>query len=68
MEWGIEGAQGCPAERFPLLALDKLVPLLEVLLLEVPLLLEPPLLEVPLLEVLLEAPLEALLEALGAGL
>ncbi len=45
---GIDAAQGCPAEEFRLLALDRLVPLLEVLLLEVPLL-EPPLLEVPLL-------------------
>ncbi len=47
----IEGAQGCPADRFPLLALDKLVPLLEVLLLEVPLR-EPPLLVEPWEEVL----------------
>ncbi len=54
---GIEAAQGCPSEIFRLLALDKLVPLWEVLLLEVPLL-EPPLLEVPLLEPpLLEVPL-----------
>ena len=43
-----------PSGKFQLLALDRLVPLLEVLLSEVPLLLdvsleEPPLLEVPLL-------------------
>jgi hypothetical protein len=54
MGQGIEVVQRCPAEEFRLLALDRLVPLLEVLLSEVPLLLdvpleEPPLLEVPLL-------------------
>ncbi len=64
----MEVAQGCPAEEFRLLALDRLVPLLEVLLSEVPLL-EPPLLELPLEDPpLLEVPLEALLEALGARL
>ncbi len=75
MGQGIEAAQGCPAEEFRLLALDRLVPLLEVLLLEVPLLLDVPLLDPPLLEVpLLVEPweevllLEALLEALGAGM
>ncbi len=75
---GIEVAQGCPADEFRLLALDRLVPLLEVLLSVVPLQPEVPLLlevlaelpEVPLLvepweEVLL---VEVLLEALGAGL
>jgi hypothetical protein len=50
----IEVVQRCPVDEFQLLALDRLVPLLEVLLSEVPLLLdvpleEPPLLEVPLL-------------------
>ncbi len=54
MVQGVDAAQGCPADEFRLLALDRLVPLLEVLLSEVPLLLdmpleEPPLLEVPLL-------------------
>ncbi len=54
MGQGIEVVQRCPAEEFRLLALDRLVPLLEVLLSEMPLLLdvpleEPPLLEVPLL-------------------
>ncbi len=75
-------AIGCPAEEFRLLALDRLVPLLEVLLSVVPLVLEVPLVEVPLWEllaVLPEEPLlvepweevlwvEALLKALGAGL
>ncbi len=72
----IEVVQGCPADEFQLLALDRLVPLLvvlpSVLLLwpEEPLLLEVLLAEVPLLvepweEVLL---VDALLEALGAGL
>ncbi len=57
MGQGIEVAQVCPAEEFRLLALNRLVPLLEVLLSEVPLQ-EPPLLEVPLLEPpLLEVPL-----------
>ncbi len=51
MGQGIEVAQGCPAEEFRLLALDRLVPLLEVLLAEVPLLLEVPLEEPPLQEV-----------------
>ena len=54
MGQGIEVVQRCPVEEFQLLALDRLVPLLEVLLAEVPLLLdvsleEPLLLEVPLL-------------------
>ncbi len=68
---GIEVAQGCPADEFRLLALDRLVPLLEVLLSVVPLrellavLPEEPLLVEPWDEVLL---VEALLEALGAGL
>ncbi len=75
-------AQGCPADEFRLLALDRLVPLLEVLLSVVPLQPEVPLLEVPLWEVLAELPevplliepweevllVEVLLEALGAGL
>ncbi len=61
MGQGIEVVQGCPAEEFRLLALDRLVPLLEVWLSEVPLLLKVPLEEPPLLEVPLE-------EALGAGL
>jgi hypothetical protein len=43
-----EVAHGCQADEFPLLAVVKLLPLLEVLLPEVPL--SP---EVPLLEVLL---------------
>ncbi len=56
MGQGIEAVQGCPAEEFRLLALDRLVPLLEVWLSEVPLLLEVSL-EVPLLlEVSLEEP------------
>ncbi len=42
---------GCPADEFALLAVVKLLPLLEVLLLEVPL--QP---EVPLLELLAELP------------
>ncbi len=70
-----EVAQGCPADEFPLLAVVKLLPLLEVLLPELPLQPEVPLLEVLLLEVpLLVEPweevllVEALLEALGAGL
>ena len=61
----IEVVQGCPADEFRLLALDRLVPLLVVLpsvvLMrpEVPLLLEVLLLEAPLLEVpLLEVPPE----------
>ena len=55
-------AQGCPADEFRLLALDRLVPLLEVLLsvvplwLEVPLLVEVLLAEVPLWELLAELP------------
>ncbi len=64
-----EGAQGCPADDFRLLALDRLVPLLEVLLSEVPLLLqvpleEVPLWEVPLWELLAELPEVSLLEVL----
>ncbi len=51
MDQRTDAAQGCPAEEFRLLALDRLVPLLEVLLSEVPLLLEVPLEEPPLLEV-----------------
>ncbi len=74
--------QGCPADEFRLLALDRLVPLLVVLPSVVLPWLEVPLLEVPLWEVLAVLPEEpllvepweevllvvALLEALGAGL
>ncbi len=54
--------QGCPADEFRLLALDRLVPLLEVLLSvlplqpEVPLLLEVLMAEVPLWELLAGLP------------
>ncbi len=51
MGQGIEVAQGCPVEEFRLPSLDRLVPLLEVLLSEWPLLLEVPLEEPSLLEV-----------------
>ncbi len=61
---GIEVAQGCPAEEFRLLALDRLVPLLEVLLSVVPLQPEVPLLlEVLLAEVQLWELLDGLPEA-----
>ncbi len=53
MKWQ---SQGCPAEEFLLLALVKLLPLLEVPLLD-EVLLELPLLKVPLVEVpLLDPP------------
>jgi hypothetical protein len=69
MKWQ---SQGCQAEEFPLLALVKLLPLLVVPLLqllpEVSVLLDPPEVVEPWEEVLWWLLLDALLEALGAGL